>query len=323
MHRIWIAFLVPAALLLLLAVVPFLIPVPPLQGTVPPEVLADVDSRFIDVDGLRMHYKQQGQGEPALVLLHGFGASTFSWREVMPQLSALGTTVAFDRPAFGLTQRPMPGEWQGESPYSPEAQADQTIGLMDSLGIDRAVLVGHSAGGTAALLTTLRHPDRVQALVLVDPAIYRSGAPGWLGPLLRTPQMRRLGPLVARSLSKMGDRLIDSAWYDPSRVTADVIEGYRKPLRAQDWDRALWEVTLASHPLHLEERLGEVRVPVLVITGDHDQIVPSELSARLAEELPNAELVVIPECGHIPQEERPGAFLSAVSAFLAGAAAKP
>ncbi len=312
------ALIVLLAFVLVLCVVPLVIPVPPLEGTVPPEELADADSLFIDVNGLRMHYKLQGQGETVLVLLHGFAASTFSWQAVMPQLSEMATVIAFDRPAFGLTARPMPGEWEGDSPYSLEAQADQTAALMDRLGIDQAVLVGHSAGGTVALLTALRHPDRVKALVLVDAAVYRGGTPGWLGPVLRTTQMRHLGPLMARSLGKRGGRLLPGAWYDESKVTAEVLEGYERPLRAQNWDRALWEVVVASRPLHLEERLGEVRVPVLVITGEHDRIVPPDQSIRLAEELPNAELVTIPICGHLPQEERPEAFVAAVSAFLGG-----
>ncbi len=160
-------------LLLLLLVGPFLVPVPPLKGTVPPEQLADPDSRFIEVNGLTVHYKMAGEGEPAFFLLHGFGASTFSWREVMGPLAEMGTVVTFDRPAFGLTERPTPGEWEGQSPYAPEAQADLTVGLMDALGVERAVLVGNSAGGTVALLTALTYPERVVGLVLVDAA----GAP--------------------------------------------------------------------------------------------------------------------------------------------------
>jgi pimeloyl-ACP methyl ester carboxylesterase len=87
-------------------------------------------------------------------------------------------------------------------------------------------------------------------------------------------------------------------------------------LRAEDWDRALWELTAASHPLGLEDRLDEIGVPVLVITGDDDRIVPTEQSVRLASELPDAKLVVIPDCGHVPHEECPEAFLKAVRAFL-------
>jgi pimeloyl-ACP methyl ester carboxylesterase len=314
-------FLIVLAVLIVAAlVVPFLIPVPPLEDTVPPEQLAYPDSQFVDVDGVQVHYRQSGEGQPALLLLHGFAASTFSWREVRDPLAADGhRVVAFDRPAFGLTERPMPGEWQGGSPYSPEAQAALTVGLMDRLGIEQAVLVGNSAGGTTAVLTALRYPERVEALVLVDAAIYQGGGsplPRWLTPLLRTPQVRRLGPLFVRRIQEWGYEFGRSAWHDPARFTEAIWEGYQRPLRAENWDRALWELTAASHPLGLEDRLDEIGVPVLVITGDDDRIVPTEQSVRLAGEIPGAELVVIPNCGHVPQEECPQAFLDAVRAFL-------
>ncbi|MBC7263378.1 MAG: alpha/beta hydrolase [Chloroflexi bacterium] len=305
----------------LLAVVlvgPFFIPVPPLEGTQAPEQLADPDSQFIEVNGLRVHVKIAGSGEPVLVLLHGFGASIFSWREVMTPLGQWGTVIAFDRPGFGLTARPMPGEWAGENPYSPEYQADLTVALLDALGVERAVLVGHSAGGSVATLTALRHPERVQALILVDAAIYvGDGIPAWLRPLLHTPQARHLGPLLVRSIATGGETTIRLAWHDQTKVSPDILAGYKKPLQAEDWDRALWEFTLASHPLNLSAQLEEITIPVLVITGDQDRIVPTEHSIRLARELPDARLVVIPECGHLPQEERPEALLQAISDFLA------
>jgi len=307
-------------LLLVLAALligPFLVPVPALEGTMPPEQLADPDSRFVEINGLRVHFKTAGTGEPVLVLLHGFASSTFSWREVTGPLAELGTVIAFDRPAFGLTERPMPGEWQGESPYTPESQAALTIALLDWLGVDKAVLVGNSAGGTISVLTVLRYPDRVQALVLVDAAVYSGGgAPGWVRPLLRTPQMRRLGPLFARAIRTWGEDFGRSAWHDPSRLTPEVWAGYRKPLQVDNWDRALWEFTLASHPLGLDRQIDRIQVPTLVITGDDDRIVPTEQSIRLAAELPAAELVVIPNCGHVPHEECPAAFLSATVDFL-------
>jgi len=307
-----------AALLVLLLVGPFLVPLPPLENTVPPQELADPDSHFVQVDDLQVHCKASGEGQPALLLLHGFGASVFSWREVLEPLAEQHTVVAFDRPAFGLTERPMPGEWEGRSPYSPEAQVDLTVALMDELGLERAVLVGNSAGGMIAVLTALRNPGRVEALVLVDAAIYSGGgAPGWIRPLLRTPQMRHLGPLLARSIATQGDDFIRSAWHDPNRITPEVLAGYREPLRAKNWDRALWQLTVSSGAPDLAGRLGEVTMPVLVITGDDDRIVPAEQSVRLAEELPQAELAVIPDCGHLPQEECPELFLQAVRDFLA------
>jgi pimeloyl-ACP methyl ester carboxylesterase len=314
-----IALIAVAVLLLLILVGPFLVPVPPLGDTVPPEQLADPDSRFVTVDDVKIHYKTAGEGEPALLLLHGFAASIYSWREVIDPLAENATVIAFDRPAFGLTERPMPGEWEGESPYSATSQTNQTVALMDALEVDEAILIGNSAGGAVATYTALRTPDRVRALVLVDAAIYQGGGtPDWILPLLRTPQMRRIGPLFTRSIRNWGEDFGRSAWHDPSRFTPEIWAEYTRPLQVNHWDRALWELVVAGPSPDLEERLDAVTQPVLVITGDDDQIVPPEQSVRLAEELPNAELVIIPECGHVPQEECPQAFLAAVENFLKG-----
>jgi pimeloyl-ACP methyl ester carboxylesterase len=321
MRRLLRAILILLGVLLVVAlVVPFLIPVSRLEGTVPVEQLADPDGRFVDLNGVKVHFKVAGEGRPAVVLLHGFASSVFSWREVMGPLAEGHTVVAFDRPGFGLTERPLPGEWQGQSPYSAEAQADLTVALMDTLGIDRAVLIGNSAGGTVAVLTALRYPGRVQALVLVDPAIYRGGQqlPGVVRWLLSSPQARRVGPLFVRSIRNWGLEFGRSAWHDPSKITDEIWDGYTKPLQAENWDKGLYEVTLASRSLGLDKRLDEIQVPVLVITGDDDRIVPTEQSIRLAGELPDAELVVVPNCGHVPHEECPEPFLVAVSGFLAG-----
>lgn len=306
-----------AVLLIILLIAPLLVPVAPLEGTLPETALADSDSRFIQINGINVHYKQMGSGEPVIILLHGFGASVFSWREVMTPLANYGTVIAFDRPAFGLTQRPMPGEWQGQNPYSPEAQVALVIGLMDALEVDRAILIGNSAGGTVALSTALANPQRINGLVLVDAAVYSGGgAPAWIRPLLRLPQYDRVGQLISRSLLQNGDRLIETAWHDPTRISPEVIEGYQKPLLANNWDRALWELTKASSESGLADRLAELKLPVLVVSGDDDRIVPTDQSVRLSEEIAGARLVVFTACGHVPQEECPDQFLQAVKPFV-------
>jgi pimeloyl-ACP methyl ester carboxylesterase len=304
-------------LILALLIVPFLVPVPPLEGTVSERELADPDSKFVEVNGLSVHYKEQGAGEPVFILLHGFGASTYSWREVMGPFSELGRVIAYDRPAFGLTARPMPGEWTGDNPYSPESQAAIVVGLMDALGIEKAWLVGNSAGGTVSVNTALTYPQRVAGLILVDAAIYTGGgSPAWARPLLGTPQMRHLGPLLARRIATSGDDFVRTAFHDPALVTPEILAGYRKPLQAHNWDRALWELTAASRPLGLAERLNELDLPVLVLTGDDDRIVPTEESIRLGGEIPGAVLVVIQNAGHVPHEEKPADFMQAVRQFL-------
>lgn len=304
-----------AAIILIVLIGPFLIPVPPLKNTVPVEKLVDADSRFIEVNGISVHYKTYGQGEPTFILLHGFGASLFSWREVTEPLSKFGTVIAYDRPAFGLTERPL--EWEGESPYGPQAQVDLVIGLMDKLNIEKAILVGNSAGGTVSMQVALQHPERVQALILVDAAVYAGGgAPSWVRPILNTPQMNHLGPLVARQLQAQGVEFIKTAWHNPSKITPDIFEGYQKPLQIENWDKALWQLTVASKESGIVARLAEITMPTLVITGDDDRIVPTEQSLRLADELPNAELKVITQSGHLPHEEKPVEFMQAVTEFL-------
>jgi len=317
MKTFWRGVLIFIGLLLVgLIVGPLLIPIPPLEGTQPPQALADPDSQFIPINGLQVHVKTQGQGEPVFVLLHGFGASVYSWRAVMPGLAQAGTVIAFDRPAFGLTERPL--RWQGRNPYSPEAQVELVIGLMDHFGVEKAILVGNSAGGTVAMKTALAYPHRVAALILVDAAVYAGGgAPAWLRPLFATPQLRRLGPLFMRQIQTRGMELLRLSWHDPSRIPAETIALYQKPLKAENWDKALWELVVASRESDLPARLTEIQMPCLVISGDDDRVVPTADSLRLAEELPNATLAVIEKAGHVPHEERPEAFLEAVAEFLA------
>jgi pimeloyl-ACP methyl ester carboxylesterase len=301
-------------LLLILLVGPLLVPVPPVPGTVPAQQLADSDSHFIEINGLNVHYKMMGQGQPVFILLHGFGASLFSWQAVMEPLSHTGTVIAYDRPAFGLTARPM--EWSGQNPYGPEANIALLLGLMNHFGIQKAILVGNSAGGALSMQFAYQYPQRVEALILVDPAVYQSGGPAWVSLLGKTPEMQHLGPLFVRSIQKSGLDLIRTAWHDPSKITQATWDGYTRPLKVDNWDRALWYFTIAGQDTGLLNHLQDFKLPTLVITGDDDRIVPTADSLKLAGVLPGAKLVIIPQAGHVPHEEQPAAFLQALDAFV-------
>ena len=313
-------------LLIALLIGPLLVPVPPLAGTIEAAKLADADSRFVDVplgsDRLTVHYKEAGDSGRTLVLLHGFGASLFSWREVMASLATANRVIAYDRPAFGLTERPLretwgtATDWAAGRPYSAQAQAELAIAMLNERGIDKAVLVGNSAGGAVAMLAALEHPERVDALVLISPAVYSGGPNGAIHWLLNTPQMQHVGPLIARRIQEWGVDFARSAWHDPDQITQNIWQGYLAPLQIENWDRALWELTAASRQTGLADRLAELELPVLVITGDDDRIVPTEQSVKLASALPNAELAVIPACGHVAHEECPQATLEVMTTFL-------
>jgi pimeloyl-ACP methyl ester carboxylesterase len=301
-------------LLLILLVGPFLIPVPPAPGTIPPESLTGPDSSFVEINGLKAHFQMMGQGQPVFILLHGFGASLFSWHAVMEPLSASGTVIAYDRPAFGLTERPL--KWKGQNPYGPEANIALLLGLMDHFGVQKAFLIGNSAGGTLSMQFAIQYPQRVQALILVDPAVYENGGPAWVRILGKTPQMQHLGPLFVRSIQKSGLDLIQEAWHDPSKITQATWDGYTLPLKADAWDQALWFFTMASHDTGLLQHLQDFKLPILVITGDDDRIVPTADSVKLAGELPGAKLVVIQEAGHVPHEEQPAVFMQVINEFM-------
>jgi pimeloyl-ACP methyl ester carboxylesterase len=314
------------AIFVLLLLGPLLLPAAELERTAPAADLAGEESRFLDVGGVRLHYLESGTGNPALLLLHGYPANAASWRAVQPELALYGRTVAFDRAGFGLSERPLPGSWaRGDNPYLPEEVLGRAIGLLDGLGIDRAVWIGSSSGALVALQAALEHPERVAALVLVGAPVYAGRAPpAWLRPLLHTPQMDRVGPLLMRQLgSQPGLSLYTSQWADPERIDQEDIDAFRLTFRVDDWDRALWEVTKASRVPDVAARLSEVRVPALVVAGSQDQIVPPAESERLARELPESTLALMEGCGHVPHEECPAEFGAVVGGWLAGLGSAP
>lgn len=317
MKKGWrIALIIIGFILAAILIGPFLVPIPPLENTRPPKELADHDSLFIEVGEITFHYKTEGNGQPTLVLLHGFGSNVYSWREVTPTLAEYTTVYTYDRLAFGLTERPT--EWEGQNPYSHTAAVEQLVGLLDAWGIDEAVLVGNSAGGTVAMFAALEHPERVSALILVSPGVSGDGGAysqyGWL---INTPQMQRLGPLLVREIQEWGMQMLDDAWHDLAKRPQETVDLYRKPLQAENWDVALWHYSTAGDGSGLQERLDEFTLPILLITGDDDRIIPTASTIALTDELFNAELVVLAECGHVPQEECPQDFLEAVASFLA------
>lgn len=322
--RIRLTLIVLAVLAAAVLLVPLAWPVPPLEGVRPARELAEPDATWIDVGPLALHARVLGPAgeEPGVALLHGFGSNLVSFAALQDRLAETRRTVAWDRPAFGLTERTVEG-WD-ENPYTTAAQVEHVARALDAAGIERAVLVGNSAGGAIALEAALTMPERIAGLVLISPAVYRGGgAPAWSRWLLRTPQLERIGPLLMRQLGgEPGERLLRSAYADPERLRPEVLEAYRRAARVRDWDRALWELVKASREPRLEGRLGGVDVPTLVVTGAEDVIVPPEQSRRLAEALPRARLVELPACGHVPQEECPDRLLQAMRAWWDDALAR-
>ncbi|KAK1285771.1 hypothetical protein QJS10_CPB20g00045 [Acorus calamus] len=270
-----------------------------------PESLADPDSLFFDFKGVHIHYKEHIEKDEHIpsssssslkvkypfVLLHGFGASSFSWKLAMGPLSRLtySKVLAFDRPAFGLTSRIISssrsgGTCEGDddiamrvlNPYSMGFSVRSTLSFIDHLSAEKAILIGHSAGCLVAVNTYLEAPERVAALILVCPAI--------------------AAPLIS-------------------------INGTSEPLKTKGWEMALLEFAITmvmdyeSKP-PLMKRLSKITCPVLIITGDNDRIIPTWNAKSLSSGIPGSILEVIHNCGHLPHEEKVEEFNSAVEKFL-------
>jgi len=293
-------------LVIIALVVPLLVPYPPIEGALSPQQLADPDSQFIQVKNVTLHYKSYGQGDTVFILLHGTLANTYTWHAVVEPLSRLGRVITYDRPSFGLTSRPMPGTWNNDSPYSYESQTDLLIGLMDALKIKQAILIGNSMGGSIAAYTAQRYSSRVQGLVLLAPAQDRHFFPDPVRWLLATPQLRAIGPFLSREpIEKFADNLYVQSWHDPSKIQQKDRDAYLPLFKIKNWDRAIWELLIAARPFETILRFETITAPTLIITGDDDKVMGTKTNIQLADKISNSQLVVIPNCGHVSQEECP------------------
>jgi len=313
-----IVFILLIFLCLVAAVGPFLVPVSALSGLVTEMDLGEPDSKFIEVNDVTIHYKEMGEGETTFILLHGFGASIYSWREVMDDFSQQGRVIAYDRPAFGLTERPMPEDWV-QNPYGMKANIELLRGLMDALKIEKAVLVGNSAGGGVAVAFGLEYPQRVDSLILVDPGVGGGRGPqfpAWALPLMWTPQMRHVGQLMMRDYQESLPQTIQREWFDQGKLTEEIRQEPLKIFKIKNWDRAFYELTFAPAYPELRPLLPQLTVPVFIIAGEEDRLIRSWYFEAISKEIPAAKLSLLPQCGHVPHEECPDEFMKEVINYL-------
>lgn len=128
--------------------------------------------------------------------------------------------------------------------------------------------------------------------------------------------MDRLGPVLVRTIRERGLEILELAWSNPEKISEEDLANYQKPLSVDRWDVGLWEFTKANGENDIDSRITELSMPVLVITGADDKIIPADQSIQFASELPNASLVVLPNCGHVPQEECPAEFMNAIDTLI-------
>jgi pimeloyl-ACP methyl ester carboxylesterase len=277
---------------------------------VTPQSLAEPDGQFVQVNGASIYYIERGPVDgPPVLLLHGFLGSTDDWTLVIDVLAAAGyRVIAFDRPPFGLSDKATSLD------YSVAGQAALTLGLMDALGIERASLVGHSAGGAVAAQAALDAPDRVERLALVAAAIGLEdggGEPPDFGPLSFITEADPDDPEAQAQLR-------DLVTSPLARVFAGELVG-RDMFQLDGWEGGLLAFVRdnlnTADPLRPAD-LSDLPMPVTLIWGEDDSIVPLAVGERLQEALPDAEWISYADAGHMVMQDVTDDFNAALIEFL-------
>ncbi|HTJ92795.1 MAG TPA: alpha/beta hydrolase [Pararobbsia sp.] len=279
-----------------------------------PALLAPAEySRVIETNDGRVHFLDIGTGPP-LVLLQGWGplpgvTGWWIYREVLASLSQRYRCIVYDLPNFGLS-----GPVVYNEPVH-DVAARQVIAVMDHLGIERAALVGTSMGATTAIDVALAHPQRVSLLVAGACHASTGGDPYLLGPFPSEVTRLFLELKNDRHDRSKLVRLLEGLVFDPALV-GDALVDEMTAFRAERDDHHAADFASTSVPHSNMTALAQLRMPMLVIHGRFDRMVPFEQALMLMSYVPHADVVVFNVCGHWPPFERPGEFVSHVQRFL-------
>ena len=274
-----------------------------------------VEEQKIEVDGLLTRYLTAGEGPP-LVLLHALGESALDWRWVLPDLARTHRVYAPDLPGFGDSAKPAVD-------YSPAFFTRFVAAYLDTLGIERAAVIGNSLGGLVALRLALSEPGRVSALSLIGSVglgrgvsyVLRSAALPGYGELAiawsRTPFGAAQRAWLRARLLFARPHLAPADWMKEQRRLAQLpgfLEAELAALRAQTYLGGQREVLL--------DQLPALEMPTLVVWGTSDRVVPTSQAREAVDRLCEGSLELIPNCGHLPHVEYPDRFVAALDRFL-------
>lgn len=267
-------------------------------------------SRRARVAGVDTHWLEAGEG-PALLLLHGLGASSYSFRHVFAPLSRRFRVIALDWPGFGRSEAPRAHD------YSLLGQARWLTAFLDHSGVDKARLAGNSMGGVISLVAAMDFPARVDRVCLLGAPTYPGDRPkliwpiGW--PVIGRLYQELLGPTAVRLIGR-------TAFKDPAAFTEEAVAEYSISLASAEGRRATAEFVRRAVPPDAAARVARyptISQPILYIRGDSDGVVPLEAARRFAREAPRVKLLEIEACGHAAHEERPEIVGPALEEFFA------
>jgi len=288
---------------------------PLLARPIPEQKLREIgiiepDCEFVEVNGLRTRYVAKGQGD-ALLLIHGFSSSLYTWRASLDALAQQYRVYALDLKGFGFSDKP-------DSDYTIDEYVDFVAEFMNKLDMDSAVLCGNSMGGNISWRLALKYPDRVSKLILVDASGYPSDHTG-------VPFFVRLGRLpgagnffgLLTTRSRIRDSL-ESAYFDDRKVAERTVDSYFYPMKTKGAMHAVLSRLRSSsqETANWHESISSIKQPTLIVWGAEDTWVPVDNAHKFHKDIAGAQLVLFPDCGHLPQEELPEEFAERVLQFL-------
>ncbi|MCV7262361.1 alpha/beta hydrolase [Mycolicibacterium poriferae] len=268
----------------------------------------------IIVDGVRLAYRDRGDGPP-VVFLHGTPSYSYEWRDVVPHVEAAGyRTLTYDLLGYGASERPL------DRDTSVTAQAALLVELLDELDLARVNLVAHDIGGAIGQRLAIDWPERVHRLLLIDTVSYDSWPSATWRQIIRD-NLDDHAAMSAAEFERMLTRQLQMTVSDANRMRGEVLEAYldphRSPLgRASFFDHQVRHYD-SAHTESLTARLGDLDLPVRILWGGRDQWQPVSYAERLTADIPGAELVVLPEAGHFVMEDDAAAVTREVLDFLA------
>ncbi len=266
----------------------------------------------VQVDGLRLAYRELGDGPPVL-LLHGWPTSSFLWREVMRPIAHANHVVALDLPGFGASDKPVGIR------YSFDFFAHALDLFLAHLGIDQLGLAVHDLGGPVGLHWALDRPGRLTRLALLNTLVY----PEFSEAVKEFVRACTTSELREKITSPSGlESILRDGLADPTKLGAEVLAAVQAPFRTAEARQALADAGIGLSRKGFAEiagRLPTLRIPVRIVYGARDRVLPdvADTMARVKVDLPQAEVTVLTDCGHFLQEEAPAKVGELLARFFA------
>ncbi|MFT4089149.1 MAG: alpha/beta hydrolase [Asticcacaulis sp.] len=274
-------------------------------------------SHYVDLAGdVRIHYREDGSKDaPVLVLVHGYGDSHFTWEGWTPILSQTYRVISVDLPGHGLSRAPV------DYALNPDALADLVAEVATKVGAERFAIAGNSLGGGVSWRTAVRHPERVEALILVDAA-------GWppSKPLTESPSLafRVLSHPWGREFLKKIDNKplirqgLKGQVGDPEVITDAFIDRWAVLQRAPFHRDILLNANIGANATATPEVISTIETPTLILWGEVDPLITKDAGEKFAEHIAGSKLIIYPKVGHLPQVEIPEESAKDVADFLGG-----